>query len=255
MNLRLIYPLIAFILFLSCEKEAEKALSRDFDLLKCMNTTRPDDSYNYPVLPGMPEWSDFKTTQEMIDACQVPVTILEKQTTEAVFQAIWEYPFTYETTFRYNHYQQSFETVISNTNAYQELITRDDAGLCLYERLNLVDPLCTVNSRFLELIMSQSVFLNQLNDNHKKKIVELSLDNDVTRQAAVNGAGDVLREVTCLLMSRTMYLSNYNPFALKVNEDLQLKTFIETSEAYFTTKEEYDSFFELIRSEAKKFIN
>jgi hypothetical protein len=35
----------------------------------------------------------FKTGKEMEDACQVPADVLKNMSTQAVIQAIWEYPF------------------------------------------------------------------------------------------------------------------------------------------------------------------
>ncbi len=123
---------------------------------------RPEGSYNYPILPGMESWKSFTTIEKMIDACQVPVAILKYQSTQAVFQALWEYPFFFEITYRYGHYQQDFETVFANTNAFKEFVTRKDAGECLYSRLTLVNPLYTIYSRGLELFVSQGAFLQPL---------------------------------------------------------------------------------------------
>src|SRR5574344_1613128 len=87
----------ALSLFLtSCKKyENQDSTYESYieDILGCMNMQRPIDSYNYPVLPKMEAWKKFQSTSEMIEACQIPIEKLEKMSTEAIFQALWEYPF------------------------------------------------------------------------------------------------------------------------------------------------------------------
>ncbi|MDD4427163.1 MAG: hypothetical protein PHG64_02060 [Paludibacter sp.] len=247
------------LLIVSCEPndyfDEEQYKTYIKDKLDCMNMPRPDGSYYYPVLPGMEKWKSFSSTQEMIDACQVPITILKKQTTQAVFQALWEYPFFFEITYRHNHYQQDFETVFSNTNAYKEFLTRKDAGQCLYSRLLLVNPIYVIYSRGLELFMSQPVFLQPLSIDSKKKIIDLSFKNDSLRQAANQYGEDVSREITWLLVGRTLFYSDYKPFVDLTNQNSQLMTFLESSTINVYTEEEYANFFQVIISNGKDFIH
>jgi hypothetical protein len=112
---------------------------------------RPDDSYNYPVYPGMPEWSEFKTTEEMVAAIQVPENILKKMSTQAVIQAIWEYPLWFDVLCRLQ-YQLDFDGEFSNNNAYKELIKRADAGTSLLERLNSINLVITKRDTNLKLL-------------------------------------------------------------------------------------------------------
>jgi len=85
--------------------------------LQSMNMPRPTDSWNYPVYPGMDEWAKFESSQEMVDACQVPEKRLKKMSTQAVIQALWEYPFFTEPLHRYL-YQKDFESLFLQNNAY-----------------------------------------------------------------------------------------------------------------------------------------
>jgi len=183
---------------------------------------RPEGSYNYPILPGMERWKSFPTTEEMIDACQVPVAILKYQSTQAVFQALWEYPFFFEITYRYGHFQ------------------------CLYSRLTLVNPLYTIYSRGLELFVSQGAFLQQLSINKKKDIVSIALKNDSIRQAAVQYEGDVSRQITWLLIGRVLLSSTYKPFTDLIDSNPKLESFLETSALNVESKDEYDNFFQII---------
>lgn len=48
--------------------------------------------YQYPTLPGTPEWDALKDNQEKIDACVVPQEILDNMTTEEVLETLLNYP-------------------------------------------------------------------------------------------------------------------------------------------------------------------
>lgn len=260
MYIRNLIILLLILSACSCERkedfDEEQYMVLIKDKIDCMNMSRPEGSYNYPVLPGMEKWKLFTTTQEMIDACQIPTNILERQTTQAVFQGIWEYPFFFEITFRHNYYQQDFETVFANTNVYKEFIVRKDAGQCLFSRLLLVNPEVPtpIYSQGLELFMSQSNFLQQLSTDEKKNIIDISFKNDSLRQVAINYAENVSREITWLLIGRTLYSENYKPFVDLANNNSQLKSFLETSVINVYTIEEYNDFFSLIISHGQEFI-
>jgi hypothetical protein len=257
MNKQLLILFVAQFSMVSCERDNnESNLSyeeRIKDILDCMNTPRPEGSYNYPVLPGMEEWKSFNSTQEMIDACQVPESQLKLQSTQAVFQALWEYPFFIEATSRSDHYQMDFETIFSNNSAYSEFITRQNAGECLLSRLLIVKPLFPVYPKVLELFISQPIFLNQLTSDEKKEVVSISLKNDSLRQVSLNTAGGRMREVTWLLIGRTMYYANYKPFVEVVEQSVQLKTFITSSVVNVSSQTEYDQFFQFIISSGKTY--
>ncbi len=244
---------IVILLTTSCENSTGDY--RDGEpILNCMNFPRPDDAYEYPVLPGMEEWRFFSSTEEMIEACQIDPGLLENLTTQAVFQALWEYPFFFEYGNR-DQYQRDFEGIFSNNNAYKEFLKRTDAGEVLYQRLLSVKPLCegtTVYSRGLELFLSQDVFLQQLNDSQKQSVVSVSLQNDAIRQKEIDGT-DGLRTVTALLLARVLYSADYKPFTDLISDEMI--GFINTSEIHFSTQQDYDNFIQLIMSYAYNFTH
>lgn len=257
MNKQLLILFVVMFSMVSCEQDNnENNLSyeeRIKDILDCMNMPRPEGSYNYPVLPGMEKWKLFSTTQEMIDACQVPKSRLKLQSTQAVFQALWEYPFFPEATFRSDHYQTDFEAIFLNNSAYAEFVTRQNAGECLLSRLLLVKPLFPVYPKVLELFISQPIFLNELTSDEKKKVVSVSLKNDSLRQLSPNTAGGRMREVSWLLISRAMYYANYKPFVEAAEQSVQLKTFIISSVVNVNSQTEYNQFFQFIVSSGNSY--
>jgi hypothetical protein len=242
--------LLISLFFSACSDEQEQETVFPYgalfqENLKCMNMPRPDDSYNYPVYPGMEEWAKFKTGQERLDACQIPTSTLEKMSTQAVVQAIWEHPLLLEIFHRYR-YQGDFESMFSTNNAYMELAKRNDAGAALYERFLVVNPLTTYPGieelKTLELLISQPVFIAQLDDDQKKNVVKTAIEHDGLRQQdaawADNTFAGSLRVITWLLVGRTMFAAGYTPLIEAANGNEHLKAFLEHKD-YLYMKEEY----------------
>lgn len=96
--------------------------------------------YDFPVAPGDKEWANFSTTQEMIDATQVPEDILKNTTTRALIETMLSNPFILE----FQCCEDSmyvFEMLEKNFNVFRELQLRSDYReelLNLYESKNLV---------------------------------------------------------------------------------------------------------------------
>lgn len=84
------------------------------------------EPYQYPVVPGMAEWANFKSLQEMSEACQIPDDILSNMTTEALVETVVHYPL-YINAFAHDTPQMGLSEVKKYCNGLQELYTRDDA--------------------------------------------------------------------------------------------------------------------------------
>ena len=262
---RLIYKLLGILivtLTVACNSDESDNSDPDYldlvkDRLEYMNMPRPEGSYNYPVLPGMKAWADFTSTDEMIIACQVPTTILEKQSTQAVIQAIWEYPFFTSVLFEYGRYQKDYETILLPNKAYQELIKRSDAGKCLIERYNLVEP-CKDNVTFLprslELMISQNIFLTQLSHDNKVELMRTVFEKE--HQRKLRGMPhSATTNATYLLMGRIMQNCDYKPFTGETAVNDVLSDFLETSFAKVYTQAEYNTLMNIIIDYAENFTS
>ena len=224
-------------------------------LLEAMNMPRPADSYNYPAYPGMQEWIDLKTVENRVKACQVPIETLKEMSTQAVIQAIWEYPFLIGVTHR-SQYQMDFEANFLDNNAFIELTQRSDAGKALLERMVLVNPL--VNdakdaSHSLEILTSQPVFLSQLTDDEKKLLVRTAFEKDALRQANFELSK---RGTTWLLMAKTMKAAGFIPFIEEMEANEELQNFVELRTYYYGYSEDhYDELPQLVVRYAESYIN
>jgi len=238
--------------------------------LAYMGMERPADSYNYPVYAGMAEWAEA-TKNGYSEVCQVtPECLLKKMSTQAVIQAIWEFPMLGIFFYLLDPYLQRNIENRRRFNAYAELYTRKDAGTALFERLTLVDPLTPsveYESQHLELLLSRTDFLSQLSASEKRKTVEITLSNDYKRYGGWNIGGYYTPERTAswILMGKAMYAVGYGPFIKAMNEHEELKYFIEgwrpnrsdpsKRDDYLYMEYYYGTTPQIIMNHAKKYIN
>ena len=256
-----ILGLLIAILAIACNSDDTDSPDPDYldlikDRLEYMNMPRPEGSYNYPVYPGMKAWADFTSTPDMVIACQVPTEILMIQSTQAVIQAIWEYPFFYEVMLEYGRYQQDYETILFSNNAYKELIRRSDAGTCLLQRYTLVEPCIegvTILPRTLEFMISQECFLSQLNFDDKVALMKTVFEKENQREIRGVPPLTATTIATHMLMGRIMVSSGYTPFTEEVHKNEVLSYFLETSLPKVYTDDEYAALMNFITRNAKNF--
>lgn len=48
--------------------------------------------WTYPVMPGTEQWKAFQSHQEMLEACQIPKSVLQSISTERLLQLCLDYP-------------------------------------------------------------------------------------------------------------------------------------------------------------------
>lgn len=249
------YFLIALLpLFFSCNNEDnhfnsfpeldnEQYLYYVAEALDAMNMPRPEGSYNYPCLPGMPSWEELKNGEEMDWACHVPDNVLKNQTTQAVIQAMWEHPkFKDLIGFSSNSsIQQSLNNVLLDWNIYSELTKRTDAASCLVERYNRMQPTKvshTFYNNSLQLLLSQTTFLEQLSADAKlllaKEIVE--------RKESVEKVLDMDKESSSLNSSyfclvRIMTSNQYTPMINWMDNNKDIQKFEESGDIFFLSSD------------------
>lgn len=88
--------------------------------------------WDYPIKPGMEEWKNFKSHQEMANACQIPDDLLSKIPTEELAEICLNYPLFF-TMKAFNNLQEGFDQVSTEFNGFQELFKRADSGTILLE--------------------------------------------------------------------------------------------------------------------------
>jgi len=225
------YFLCLSLIIVSCNSDITEETTYYLDCMECLEMSRPVDSYNYPVYPGQEKWASFRSSDEMLNALQIPVSTLKKMSTQAIIQSIWEHPLPKGIFMIGNGiYQNDFDIYFKKNNAYLALEKRNDAGEALLYRYIFVKPFAQnspcYESKLFELLISQSVFLSQLNINLQRKIVEIAFKNDTEIQHQSKWS-NTARPMTWLLIGRAMLAANYAPFMEVVNANLALKAFLE----------------------------
>lgn len=249
------------ISFVSCKKENETIIKKSSEYFTteeinaCMGMPRPTDAYNYPIRPGSAQWKAFKTTQEMIDACQLPAPLLMSISTQGLIQACWENSIFPETAiFGIDYPQKGFDNGWYNFNCYTELIKRKDAGLLLYKRYLLLNPLCkSLVWQYLafEIFLSQNVFLETLEKADLKAIVSHAVENDRIKQLVPEQANSCTRVYTFLLIARTLQAYDYAPFMKEMEQNETLSSFTKTGILMFKEVEKYPAFYNMISTYAQ----
>ncbi|MCD7975625.1 MAG: hypothetical protein LUG51_00155 [Tannerellaceae bacterium] len=202
---------------------------------------RPEGSYNYPVYPGMKAWESLETENEKFQVCQIPFSILESMSTQAVIQAIWEYPFFTDIAEEGGNFQASFDRIIKQTNSYKELETRRDGGKYLLERYQKMQRLAGEDllAKSYEIFFLQSEMLYQLSYPERIYAVQTILERKNKEKIS-----------TLFLMGRLMEGVFFPPLMEELERNQILKTFLETS----AIDRLDDSFINKIVSNAEEFL-
>jgi len=248
---RVYFFVFSFLFMVACnndfEQEAPFWYGEKFpEELGYMNMPRPDDSYNYPIYPGTDAWAKLTSGEERLAVLQIPKKIASKMSTQALIQAMWEYPLLFEALCFFSStlqhpYQSCFDFHFSTNNAHVELVHRTDAGDALLYRLERVIPFTRLETQTLMLMVSQSCFLDQLNIDKKRKLVEIAFHlKDVRYHDPLSpfyGHSDQFydyefKNITYLLLGRTMFSAYFDPFVESVQNDPNLKAFLDGNSNY-----------------------
>ena len=140
--------------------------------------------WDFPIKPGTEDWMAFRTNQEMWDACQIPKDILTNLTTDELAKLCLKYPLRGDYVF-YNNERNGIKEVISRFNGFVELSKRTNGARAIidiykdYPVLNKmptkesVDYLVPYNIMFYELLIADSVFINQLDINDLNNLMTI----------------------------------------------------------------------------------
>jgi len=116
------------------------------------------EPYIFPVRPGSNEWVALKTTEGRVKACQIPDSILQQMSTEALVKTCVDYPFFMDI-FLYDNLLKGVKLVSTYFNGISELTKRQDAGKALLSAYSKIDP-AVINPKITKVqIGNQSMLL------------------------------------------------------------------------------------------------
>lgn len=190
---------------------------------------RPDDAYTYPFYPYMDEWKNY-TLSELQDKLITDEKELTGHSTLGLFYACWEYPLI-DSLLKKGAYQERFDQLLGDLPVYRLFASRDDAGDCLlsvYKGIKeLYYPLVD-RPMILEVLLSQSVFLDGYSSEQRKEIVVRCGEIQMWRSVSSNSRTYEFNEVHSLLLARVMRADGYAPFMQRMQTDAALEEFVRT---------------------------
>jgi hypothetical protein len=142
------------------------------------------DMYDFPLKQGSIEWKSFETGQQMLEACQIPQKILDKISTTDLVKTCLSYPLFFEY-LAFNNEREGIHIMIDKFNGLKELSKRQDGAQELIKIYNDFPVVQTVTSKdadipyklpFLELLIADDVFINQLTENELAELSKIILN-------------------------------------------------------------------------------
>lgn len=182
--------------------------------------------YDFPVKPGTVAWEQLQTGKEMMEACQIPPSILNALSTEALAFTCMNYPL-------YGDYNACDDILagitgmIDNFNGLKELSLRPDGTKKLMEiydgTLSSKEKMATsgtlkrpvLKENYLELLLSSPAFYQQLSEKEKNQLAKTALRKYEEKQADIR-YGNRSKRISLLLSAQMIQAQNTVDADLKV---------------------------------------
>ena len=172
--------------------------------------------YNFPIRPGDEEWKQFKNSEEMYLACQIPKGLLKSMSTKDLVTTCLNYPLI-STLFAYDDLQTGFNALTKKFNGIQELISRKDSGTELINVYSKMSPNnynsewtdeqkgnFTFEFSYIETFLAQKVILSTLTFAEKKYLVKLCTDKYNSKQKHISIFGTHGTSISIWVIGRTL---------------------------------------------------
>jgi len=149
--------------------------------------TQEETLWDYPIKPGTPEWKTLKTKKQMVDACQIPLDILNNLSTKDLVTISLNYPL-FNDYLEYDDERMGICMIIRRFNGLKELSQREDGIteiIKAYLNFPILDQLqkdpnhkdyhTPYKLPFLELVLCDDLFLNKLDDEKLEELRKITL--------------------------------------------------------------------------------
>lgn len=147
-------------------------------------------SYEYPIQPGTEEWEALETFSQRLEACRIPQDILTNMSTDSLVDAVMNFPFLGNILI-YDDTNIGYKNLISQCDAFRELLTRPDGPNALSEKyVSITSKFGTKQNKakvaysgyeilypmFLEVILAQPEIYNSMDYSHQIKTESTTLE-------------------------------------------------------------------------------
>lgn len=199
----------------------------------------PTDAYEFPIKGGTKEWAELEMHSEMLEACQVPESILREMSTEGLIETCLNYPLYWEVV-AYNSPQQGFDVVASRFSGLQELLRREDAGSKLLARYCKMDPEAigedwtllqkgkyAVGFTYIEMLLAQDDIISRLTPAERRDLLAECLQKSHSKQVYAEGYGYTGQANIAWIMGRILQKEDAEGFNQKIRGNENLQIFLE----------------------------
>lgn len=197
--------------------------------------------YNFPIKGGSAEWKKFNTHNEMLEACQIPQSILVNMSNRDLLLTCLNYPL-FPDMWAFNSLQNGFENVKKGFNGLQELFNRKDMVNELVAEYEKMDPdLFEKNGTLLEhgkyamefakieILLAQSEILESMPTNGSKKVLTITYKNfeKMLNHKELYSISSL--EPIAYLMAKILQKEEKAEFEQKLNKNKNLLLFSKTA--------------------------
>lgn len=254
---------------LSCRDE-------DIKCCDCIEADGTSDKYEYPIVPGTPEWINLKTGEEMYKACQIPSHTLKSMCPIGLIDSWLTYPLK-GNIVAWETLQLGFDKLTDNFNGLSELLNRQDVPKVLlnkYKSINPsgypVDATAVEKGRYaldfsiLEITLAQYKILEKLSQTQREELIKTAFEKRALKLC--DGIYYHLEDpygtsfpTDVYIMAHIMIIEKYEPFLSEIENNYPLTHFVENCKYIFKAEyiglpERNDNYLKMI-SHAKNYVN
>ncbi|GHU59078.1 hypothetical protein FACS189411_15490 [Bacteroidia bacterium] len=201
--------------------------------------------WDYPVKPGMEEWRNFQSNEEMVKACQIPEKVLYKLSTEDLIEICLQYPLLLDM-FAFDNLNNGVAKLLNDFNGIRELGKRDGIYNGLLKRYNeklknisLLDKnvsnlekgyyiisistlevlLCSLNSPDINSIIEAKNILKSLVTGYESKFVYIDYFKGFGFQTNIYSRAHIISKINNRSIELLPQKSNNSTFISGITDD------------------------------------
>jgi hypothetical protein len=164
------------IFLIDCKKESVPPT--DEEILGKIFKPEVVDEYIFPIRPGTPEWATFTSHDEMLEALELPDSVLQNITTWGLAKTCFKYPLSGDCS-AHNNQVAYMNDLAQNFNGLKELFAREDVSAILlynYRHLDFSLYPSFMDKHFIELLIGCDAYVSRLNKRQLQYLASVALE-------------------------------------------------------------------------------
>jgi hypothetical protein len=179
------------------------------------------EAYDYPIKRHTEAWDSLKTYKKFREVSQVPAEIVNRMTTEALFESVLNYPLIGDA-FVFNTFQNGIESLKTNFSALEALINRNDLGKIIFNKYQSLSAKNldyesaikkgdhSVKLSFMELIIGQVIIDKNVSGNEIVNLINILVSKYNEKKIRPEIYGTLSLSTCAFAINRLMIANNAN---------------------------------------------